>query len=70
MNNGSGFRLADLLWRHTTVSQAWLAEKLHLSSAANVSQVLRRTAPEVLKHKRRPPAALRDFLKAATLDTP
>ena len=62
--------LADLLWRHTTVSQAWLAEKLHLSSAANVSQVLRRTAPEVLKHKRRLPAALRDFLKAATLETP
>ncbi len=44
--------LADLLWRHTTVSQGWLAEKLHLQSAGNVSQLLRRTAPQVLKNKR------------------
>ena len=62
--------LADLLWRHTTVSQSWLAEKLHLRSAANVSQVLRRTAPAVLKHKRSLPAPLREFLKSALLDTP
>lgn len=34
--------LADLLWRHTTVSQDWLAEKLAMRSAANVSQQLRR----------------------------
>ena len=61
--------LADLLWRHTTVSQSWLAEKLHLQSAANVSQLLRRTAPEVLKNKRCLPAPLREFLKSGPLDS-
>ena len=34
--------LADLLGRRTTVSQRWLAEKLAMKSAANVSQQLRR----------------------------
>jgi hypothetical protein len=34
--------LADLLWRRTVVSQEWLAEKLVMSSAANVSQQIRR----------------------------
>ncbi len=34
--------LADLLWRRTVVSQEWLAEKLEMKSAANVSQQLRR----------------------------
>jgi len=34
--------LADLLWRRTVVSQEWLAEKLAMKSAANVSQQLRR----------------------------
>ena len=34
--------LADVLWRRTVVSQGWLAEKLSMSSAANVSQQLRR----------------------------
>ena len=34
--------LAQLLWRRTTVSQAWLAERLAMRSAANVSQLLRR----------------------------
>ena len=34
--------LAYLLWRRTVVSQQWLAEKLAMSSAANVSQQLRR----------------------------
>jgi hypothetical protein len=50
--------LADLLWRRTVVSQEWLAEKLAMKSAANVSQQLRRLdrklamreAPEELKH--------------------
>ena len=52
--------LADLLWRRTTVSQEWLAEKLAMKSAANVSQQLRR-----LDRKRtlaQAPAELRDFL--------
>ena len=50
--------LADLLWRRTVVSQEWLAEKLVMRSAANVSQQLRRLdgkaaikkVPEELKH--------------------
>ncbi|MBE7495646.1 MAG: hypothetical protein HS117_11910 [Verrucomicrobiaceae bacterium] len=50
--------LADLLWRRTVVSQEWLAEKLEMKSAANVSQQLRRLdrkgalrkVPQQLKH--------------------
>jgi hypothetical protein len=34
--------LADLLWRRMVVSQEWLAEKLVMKSAANVSQQIRR----------------------------
>lgn len=34
--------LADHLWRQTVVSQEWLAQKLGMKSAANVSQQLRR----------------------------
>jgi hypothetical protein len=30
--------LANLLWRRTTVSQGWIAEKLAMRSVANVSQ--------------------------------
>ncbi len=33
---------ADLLWRRTAVAQEWLAQKLAMKSAANVSQPLRR----------------------------
>ena len=46
-DNGSDARkvlLADLLWRRTVVSQEWLAEKLAMKSAANVSQQMRRLA--------------------------
>ena len=53
--------LADLLWRRTVVSQEWLAERLRMSSAANVSQQLRR-----LDRKRalgRVPEAMRNFLE-------
>ena len=34
--------MAELLWKRTTVSQEWIAEKLSMHSAANVSQQLRR----------------------------
>ena len=34
--------LAALLWRQTVVSQEWLAEKLRMKSAANVSQQMKR----------------------------
>lgn len=53
--------LADLLWRRTTVSQAWLAEHLSMKSAANVSQQLRRLDRK--KALARVPAAFRDFLE-------
>jgi putative transposase len=55
--------LARLLWRKTTVSQSWLAEKLHLRSAANVSQQLRRLDPKALRA--RLPRSLTKFLDAA-----
>lgn len=56
--------LAELLWRRTTVSQEWLAEKLAMRSAANVSQLLRRG------HGKRAqmPAALKAFLSSALQD--
>jgi hypothetical protein len=41
--------LARLLWERTTVGQRWLAERLQMGSAANVSQQLRR-APRSPKH--------------------
>jgi len=34
--------LAALLWKRTTVSQRWLATRLHMKSAANVSQQIKR----------------------------
>ena len=34
--------LAEVLWKQTTVSQEWIAEKLSMRSAANVCQQLRR----------------------------
>ena len=51
--------LADLLWRQTVVSQEWLAEKLRMKSAPNVSQQLRRLdRSEALQ---RVPEALKQF---------
>jgi putative transposase len=41
--------LARLLRRDTTVSQVWLAERLAMRSAANVSQQLRRVGTERIK---------------------
>lgn len=38
--------LAHLIWRHTTVSQSWIGEQLSMSSAANVSQQIRRWKKE------------------------
>ena len=52
--------LAGLLWRRTTVSQPWLAERLQMRSAANVSQQLRR---RVSGSEKSLPKALRHFLR-------
>lgn len=58
--------LAELLWRQTSVSQGWIAEKLEMCSAANVSQQLRLLEiAEVAKQLSKP---TRDFLKAARRD--
>jgi hypothetical protein len=55
--------LAELLWRRTTVSQEWLAERLAMKSAANVSQQLRRLDRK--QARARAGAGLRKFLAAA-----
>jgi ribose 1,5-bisphosphokinase PhnN len=60
--------LADLLWRQTTVSQEWLAEKLAMRSAANVSQQLRRLDRKQATAKL--PDALQNFLADAMSPKP
>ena len=55
--------LADLLWRRTVVSQQWLAERLEMKSAANVSQQLRRLDWKYAIKKA--PAELKRFLEEA-----
>jgi hypothetical protein len=52
--------LAELLWKETTVSQEWIAEKLSRRSAASVSQQLRPLNRE--KTLRKAPPAMRCFL--------
>lgn len=56
--------LAKLAWENTTVSQEWIAQKLGMASAANVSQILRRNGWEVLK--KAAPANLVKFVKNET----
>ena len=34
--------IAELLWKKTTVSRAWITEKLSMKSAANVGMATRR----------------------------
>jgi hypothetical protein len=53
--------LAELLWKQTTVSQEWLAERLKMRSAANVSQLLRR----VKGHHGKVPGRLGSFVAGA-----
>jgi len=52
--------LAELLWKRTTVSQEWIARKLAMRSAANVSQQLRRLDRKHVLSK--VPPAMRRFL--------
>ena len=59
--------LADLLWRRTVVSQEWLAAKLEMSSAANVSQQLRRLDGKSAIKK--VPEELKQFLEEADDDS-
>jgi len=55
--------LAELLWKRTTVSQEWIAERLSMRSAANVSQQLRRLNRATTKAKL--PPEMRNLLKKA-----
>jgi putative transposase len=55
-NDPRKVELARLLWKRTTVSQAWIAERLSMRSAANVSLALHRT-------KQRPKALPAELLK-------
>lgn len=55
--------LAELLWKRTTVSQEWIAEKLSMRSAANVSQQLRRF--DRAKANAKLPLELQNLLKEA-----
>jgi REP element-mobilizing transposase RayT len=55
--------MAQLLWCRTTVTQEWLAEKLQMRSAANVSQLLRRAA--LKPRKRQLPHRLDNFINRA-----
>ena len=55
--------LAELLWKQTTVSQEWIAEKLSMRSAANVSQQLRRFNRE--KTNAKLPPEMQNLLKEA-----
>ena len=52
--------LARYLWTGTTVSQSWLAERLQMRSATNVSQQLRRGERSIAAL----PARLRKFLQS------
>gem|GEM_PF-806165 len=52
--------LAQLLWRRTTVSQGWLAERLVMNRAANVSQLLRRAGRK--RDEPNLPQSLRSFV--------
>lgn len=51
--------LAELVWKRTTVSQVWIAERLSMGSAANVSQQLRRM--NLRKAKVKLPPKLQQF---------
>ena len=55
--------LAELLWKRTTVSQEWIAEKLSMRSAANVSQQLRRL--DGVKIRSKLPPKMQTYLKRA-----
>ncbi len=55
--------LADLLWKRTTVGQGWIAERLGMRSAANVSQQLRRLDHRDLE--KRLSKRMKRFLKEA-----
>ena len=57
--------IAQAIWESTTVSQSWIAERLRMSSAANVSQQLRRAGGGLAGSRLSP--ALRRWMKAVKI---
>lgn len=55
--------IAELIWKRTSVSQVWIAERLGMRSAANVSQQLRRLDRVALEKRLSKP--MRSFLADA-----
>ena len=55
--------MAELLWKKTTVSRAWIAEKLSMKSAANVGMAIRRLKSGEIK--RDYPREFRDLIADA-----
>jgi putative transposase len=53
--------LARLIWKKTTAGQEWIARKLHMSSATNVSQQIRRL--EKAGERGRIPESLKAWIK-------
>lgn len=58
-NDARKVELARLVWKRTTVSQEWIAQRLEMRHAANVSLSLHRVRPRAEKL----PPGLREFLK-------
>jgi len=56
--------IARLVWTRTTATQEWIARKLHMGSAANVCQQIRRLKKQALARKSRPPQELREFIES------
>jgi hypothetical protein len=56
--------LADLLLARTVARQSWIADRLAMCSAANVSQQVRRYR---LKKKPKLPAQLKAYLQAVKI---
>ncbi len=56
--------LARLVWKKTTASQEWIAKKLHMGSATNVSQQLRRLEKAGKSGKGKLPEALKAYIKS------
>ena len=59
--------LALLLWKRTTVSQGWIAERLAMKSAANAGQVIRQAA-KAAPMSQHLPRKLREFLEQRNME--
>lgn len=58
--------IAHVIWENTTVGQRWIAERLGMKSAANVSQILRRGVVEGSLQKL--PVSLREWINLSRKD--